>query len=82
MVSKEYREGMKARSHGDNPYDKNSSQYDDFERGATQKLKRMPDSAFRNDLKDSTRRYRSHFEDKRSDVPEWKPNSYAEARQK
>lgn len=67
---------MKARSHSDNPYDKNLSEYDDFEAGATQRLKRMPDSAFRNHAHDGPR-YRSHFEDKPDDVPEWKPNSYA-----
>lgn len=47
MVSDAYNQGRRAKSYGDNPYDKNSSQYNEFERGYTQKLKRTPNAFFR-----------------------------------
>ncbi|MDK2597933.1 hypothetical protein [Pseudoalteromonas obscura] len=85
MVSQAYREGQGASSYSDNPYDKYSQEYNDFERGYTQKLKRRPDSAYRcesgplhegcefSELKGS-----KFVEDK----PRWNVNSYAEARKK
>lgn len=45
MVSKAYKEGLTAGSYCENPYDKNTIQYDDFERGQTQKIKRSPCNA-------------------------------------
>ncbi len=44
MRSKEYEEGFHADSYSDNPYDSNSHEFDEFERGRTQRIKRMPDS--------------------------------------
>ena len=46
MRSKEYLEGFAAESYSDNPYDPASHEFDEFERGRTQKIKRQPESAF------------------------------------
>ncbi|QPB84185.1 hypothetical protein CWC22_014775 [Pseudoalteromonas rubra] len=84
MVSKAYREGQNARSYSDNPYERYSPDYNDFERGYTQKLKRTPDYAFRNEsgpIGD-----RTWYELKGSRVVEETPRpklrTYADARKK
>ena len=40
-----YKAGMQATSYAANPYSQNSEAFDLFERGFTQRLKRLPDSA-------------------------------------
>lgn len=85
MVSKAYREGLKANSYSDNPYDKKSGEYDDFERGQTQKIKRSPCGAFISQSGPIGEGGKYH-ELKGSRFLEVKPkfqlNSYAEARKK
>ncbi|SQH74592.1 conserved protein of unknown function [Shewanella benthica] len=50
MPSKEYSEGLLASSYSDNPYESDSNQFDEFERGQTQKIKRQPCSSFDNGM--------------------------------
>ena len=50
MPSEAYSKGMRAKSYSDNPYHENSHEFDEFERGFTQKLKRQPESSFENGL--------------------------------
>lgn len=52
MNSKAYKEGFEAKSYCDNPYDSESDQFDDFERGQTQKIKRQSPSQYSNDVLD------------------------------
>ncbi|MGI2159474.1 hypothetical protein [Shewanella baltica] len=46
MRSKEYMEGFKANSYSENPYDTNTHEFDEFERGRTQRIKRTGAGAF------------------------------------
>ncbi|WP_053911754.1 hypothetical protein [Pseudoalteromonas sp. SW0106-04] len=88
MVTEAYQKGRKAKSYSDNPYDKNSGQYDDFERGFTQKLKRMPAQAFTCESGpiggDPDRPERDSLKGSRfvDEKPKPHTNSYAEARKK
>lgn len=40
-----YNEGLRARRYTDNPYEENTEAYDLFERGFTQRIKRLPPEA-------------------------------------
>ncbi|MDP4488901.1 hypothetical protein QDG88_13320 [Pseudoalteromonas piscicida] len=85
MVSKAYKEGLSAKSLYDCPYDKSSDEYNDFERGFVQMLKRTPDHFFRNEsgpIGEPSPYHNLRGSQLLDEKPPWKGKSYAEARKK